>query len=56
MPPVLRPQLDYYAVLDITPAADVTAVSAAFRCLARRYHPDHNLAPGATLSQPDCFQ
>ena len=44
MPPVVRTQLDYYAVLEITPAADVTAVSAAFRRLAWRYHHDHNHA------------
>ncbi|HKD83863.1 MAG TPA: J domain-containing protein [Terriglobales bacterium] len=53
MPPVLRPQLDYYAVLEITRAADVTEVNAAFRRLAWRYHPDHNHAPGATLQFQD---
>jgi curved DNA-binding protein CbpA len=31
MPPVVRTQLDYYALLEITPAADVTEVNAAFR-------------------------
>ena len=45
MLPVVRTQLNYYAVLEITPAADVTEVTAAFR----RCHPDHNHAPGATL-------
>ena len=31
MPPVVRTQLDYYAVLEITRAADVTEVTVAFR-------------------------
>jgi len=53
MPPVVRVQLDYYAVLEITPAADVAEVNAAFRRLAWRYHPDHNHAPGATLQFQD---
>ena len=53
MPPVVRTQLDYYAVLEITPAADVAEVNAAFRRLAWRYHPDHNHTPGATLQFQD---
>ena len=53
MPPVVRAQLDYYAVLEITPAADVAEVNAAFRRLAWRYHPDRNHAPGATLQFQD---
>jgi curved DNA-binding protein CbpA len=53
MPPVVRTQIDYYAVLEITPAADVGEVNAAFRRLAWRYHPDHNHAPGATLQFQD---
>src|SRR5215469_7196199 len=53
MPPAVRTQLDYYAVLEITPAAEVAEVNAAFRRLAWRYHPDHNHAPGATLQFQD---
>jgi curved DNA-binding protein CbpA len=53
MPPLVRTQLDYYAVLEITPAAEVAEVNAAFRRLAWRYHPDHNHAPGATLQFQD---
>ena len=53
MPPVVRAQLDYYAVLEIAPLADVVEVNAAFRRLAWRYHPDHNHAPGATLQFQD---
>ena len=53
MPPVVRVQLDYYAVLEITPSADTAEVNAAFRRLAWRYHPDRNHAPGATLQFQD---
>src|SRR5271165_1236122 len=53
MPPVVRAQLDYYSVLEITPAADTAEVNAAFRRLAWRYHPDRNPAPDATLQFQD---
>lgn len=38
---------DYYAVLSITPDADSQQVHAAYRKLARQYHPDTNKSPGA---------
>jgi len=53
MPPVVRAQLDYYAVLEIAPSVDTAEVNAAFRRLAWRYHPDRNHAPGATLQFQD---
>jgi len=53
MRPVVRAQLDYYGVLEITPSADTAEVNAAFRRLAWRYHPDRNPAPGATLQFQD---
>ena len=53
MPPVACAQLDYYAVLEIAPAADIVEVNAAFRRLAWCYHPDRNHAPGATLQFQD---
>jgi hypothetical protein len=53
MPPVVRAQLDYYAVLEIEPTAGTIEVNAAFRRLAWRYHPDRNPAPGATLQFQD---
>lgn len=31
---------DYYRVLSVSPTADETAIKAAFRRLALRYHPD----------------
>jgi len=53
MPPVVRAQLDYYAVLELAPSADAVEINAAFRRLAWRYHPDRNPAPGATLQFQD---
>jgi hypothetical protein len=53
MPPVLRPPLDYYAVLEVAPAADFVEINAAFRRLVWRYHPDRNPAPDATLQFQD---
>lgn len=53
MPRFVRAQLDYYSVLEITPAADAAEVNAAFRRLAWCYHPDRNPAPGATLQFQD---
>jgi len=53
MPPVVRAHLDYYAVLEILPSADLVEINAAFRRLAWRCHPDRNPAPGATLQFQD---
>jgi curved DNA-binding protein CbpA len=53
MPPFVRAQLDYYAVLEIDPSVSIVEVNAAFRRLAWRYHPDLNSAPGATLQFQD---
>jgi curved DNA-binding protein CbpA len=33
---------DLYRVLQVDPAADLEVVQAAYRVLARRYHPDHS--------------
>jgi molecular chaperone DnaJ len=56
MPPFVRAQLDYYAVLEVGPSADNTEINAAFRRLAWIYHPDRNPAPGATLQFQDINQ
>jgi len=36
------PPFDPYAVLQVVPTADQEVVHAAFRALARKYHPDHD--------------
>jgi curved DNA-binding protein CbpA len=33
---------DHYRVLQVHPAADLEVIQAAYRVLARRYHPDHS--------------
>src|SRR5438552_2728648 len=38
---------DYYKILGVDRAADQKAISAAYRKLARQYHPDVNKAAGA---------
>jgi curved DNA-binding protein CbpA len=40
MPGVLDDELNPYTVLQVDPRADQEAVRAAYRALARRYHPD----------------
>ncbi|MFD9126278.1 DnaJ C-terminal domain-containing protein [Kitasatospora sp. NPDC059571] len=42
-----RAHTDYYATLGVPPDADRDGIHAAFRSLARRYHPDRNPSPGA---------
>lgn len=38
--------IDYYSVLGVDPAADDKAIKAAYRKLARKYHPDVSKLPG----------
>jgi curved DNA-binding protein CbpA len=42
--------VDYYSILQITPAATFTEVHKAYRARAMQYHPDRNPTPGATLT------
>ena len=44
---------DYYAVLGVEPAADDKAIKAAFRKLARQYHPDVSKHPQAEIKFKD---
>ncbi len=39
---------DYYKTLQVDPAADPEVIEAAYRRLARKFHPDTNPAPDAT--------
>ncbi|XP_057767616.1 uncharacterized protein LOC130987925 [Salvia miltiorrhiza] len=38
---------DYYSVLNVSRNANLQEIKAAYRSLARRYHPDMNKGPGA---------
>jgi DnaJ-like protein len=49
MPPIAPAPVNYYSILGVAPTADIASVNAAFRRLARRYHPDRNPAPDATV-------
>jgi curved DNA-binding protein CbpA len=40
---------DYYKILQVDPAADQEVIEAAYKRLARKYHPDMNTSPDATL-------
>ena len=33
---------DFYRVLQVDPSADPDVIEAAYKRLARKYHPDHN--------------
>src|SRR5579875_2834106 len=39
---------DLYETLQVSPRADIDVIEAAYRALARRYHPDRDPSPGAT--------
>ena len=39
---------DLYETLQVSPRADAEVIEAAYRVLARRYHPDRDPSPGAT--------
>jgi curved DNA-binding protein CbpA len=45
--PTLADGFDPYAVLQVSPTADTEVILAAYRTLARRYHPDHSTDPNA---------
>lgn len=44
---------DYYLILGVDPGASQEMVESAYRRLAKRFHPDHNFSPDATLRMQD---
>lgn len=42
-------QQDYYRILQVDPSAEPEVIEAAYRRLARKYHPDTNPSPDAPL-------
>lgn len=44
---------DYYAILQVSPTAEPEVIEAAYRRLARKYHPDVNRSPEARLIMTD---
>jgi curved DNA-binding protein CbpA len=44
----MNQDVDYYAILQVDPHADLEVIQAAYRRLAAKYHPDTNPAPQAT--------
>lgn len=47
------PQKDYYKILQVDPSASNEVIKAAYRRLAREYHPDVNQSPDATQRMKD---
>ncbi|CAN0878321.1 Chaperone protein DnaJ [Linum grandiflorum] len=47
-PVVVRASADYYSTLGVPKSASIKDIKAAYRRLARQYHPDVNKEPGAT--------
>jgi len=43
----LAPPPSHYELLQVSPCADADVIEAAYRQLARKYHPDVNPAPAA---------
>ena len=43
--------LDHYRTLQVDPAADVEVIQAAYRVLARRYHPDAHAGDDAVMKR-----
>jgi len=46
---------DHYEVLQVNPRADAEVIRAAYRVLARKYHPDHGGDPAAMIALNDAW-
>jgi len=49
----MQPEPDYYKILQVHPTAEPEVIEAAYRRLARKYHPDVNQDPAATERMRD---
>lgn len=47
----MPPEGDLYRVLQVDPSADPEVIEAAYRRLARKYHPDHNWGDSSAEEQ-----
>jgi curved DNA-binding protein CbpA len=43
--------VDHYRTLQVDPSADVEVIQAAYRVLARRFHPDHQAGDDAVMKR-----
>ena len=46
---------DYYEVLQVSPRAEAEVIRAAYRTLARKYHPDHGGDAGRMIALNDAW-
>ena len=49
----------YYELLQVSPTADLEIITAAYRALIRRHHPDRNPSPTWVVihwADPTCFR
>lgn len=44
----MKPELDYYAILQVDARAEIEVIQAAYRRLAAKYHPDVDPSPEAS--------
>lgn len=44
----MKPESDYYAILQVDSQAEQDVIQAAYRRLAAKYHPDVDPSPGAS--------
>jgi len=49
----MQPEPDYYKILQVHPTAEPEVIEAAYRRLARKYHPDVNQDPAAAERMRD---
>ncbi|MGV8135044.1 MAG: DnaJ domain-containing protein [Mangrovibacterium sp.] len=55
MPEAVETEKDYYLILGLTSGATEEEIRSAYRALAKVHHPDRNIQPDGTVSDPDLF-